>query len=176
MHTFTGWPLFIYTKDLVELNSTFYRNTEVDGGSGEHMTPGESSTLWTPGAKEPILKSLDTHGDVLVQCLIKISSQGSHAREFAHQHRDPFQLANVFMGGCNLISLSRVSVKHKIGISYLIVKGRNGPGKLLVITLRSTIGRRQWSLVYVSLPRVCLLITNHELPPRLNFCHSFYLI
>lgn len=27
-----------------------------------------------------------------------------------------------------------------------------------------------------SLPRVCLLITNHELAPRLNFCLSFYLI
>lgn len=53
-------------------------------------------------------------------------------------------------GGHNQISLSSVNVTHKIGISYQIVKGKNGTGKLLVITLRSIIGQRRWSLVYVS--------------------------
>lgn len=58
-------------------------------------------------------------------------------------------------GGRNHISLSSVNAKHKIGISYLIVQEKTGTGKLLVMTLRSIIGRRQRSLVYV-LPAHCV--------------------
>lgn len=160
------------------------------------FTDGDNSALRTLAAKEPILKTEEKNntswhmwhpwrhqrrrGGPIWQHNVQTQKNPARGHMHLSLHSDIEIALNWQMylqGGCNHIYLSSVNVNHKIAISYQIVKGKkNGTGKLLVITLRSIIGRDGGPLFMFSRPRVCLLITNHELPPRLNFCLSFYLI